>query len=421
MEFIIYLLKVNIAIVLFYGIYRLLFQQDTFFRWKRFALLSIVFISFLYPAIDLTRQMIANQQLKNILDTVYIPVYNLPEVVITGNANTTVNFFPQIIIAIYILVSALLFIRMLFQIGTIAYKLHRIDKKVLFGQTVYESPGMETPFSFFRWIVLDSSRYSESELREILLHETAHVKQKHSADTIVAELMCVLCWFNPFAWLLKKEIRMNLEFLADRSVLSSGCGAEHYQFHLLRLTYPKAAAKITNNFNVSLLKKRIFMMNKKETSYRSRWKYALILPVIALLLFFNSMFQTQAATGNEMNDVQQPPATTQDKPERQIFNHVEIMPQFPGGEVALMKWLQENIAYPKEAAEKGIQGRVVIRFVVTPDGSIEDLEILRPLDPLCDEEAVRVAKIMPKWIPGKQNGNPVYVYYSLPVVFRLQP
>jgi len=418
MEFVIYLLKVNIAIVLFYGIYRLLFQQDTFFQWKRIALLAVIFISFLYPAIDLTRQMIANHQLKNVLETVSIPVYSLPDVVVTGNAKTPVNFFPQIILVIYLLVSGLLFIRMLFQLGTIAYKLRKTNKKVLFGQTVYESPGLKTPFSFFRWIVLDSSRYSEMELQEILLHETTHAKQGHSADTLLAEFICVLCWFNPFAWLLKTEIRMNLEFLADRSVLSSGCGAEHYQFHLLHLSYHKAEAKITNNFNVSLLKKRIFMMNKKQTSYRSMWKYALMLPVIVMLLLFNSAFQTKAEPDNKMNYDQQNPAPDQDKP--QIFSHVEVMPQYPGGIDSLMKFLSENINYPPEAVTKETQGRVVLRFVVTPDGSIDDVEVVKSLDSsFCDNEAVRVVKSMPKWIPGTQNGNPVYVYFALPITFRL--
>ena len=416
MEFVIYLLKVNIAIVLFYGIYRLLFQQDTFFQWKRLALPAVIFISFLYPAIDLTRQLIANHQLKTVLETVSIPVYNLPEVVVTGNAKAPVNYFPQIILAIYLLVSGLLLIRMLVQFGTIAYKLHKTTKKVLFGQTVYESPGLKTPFSFFRWIVLDSSRYSEMELQEILLHETTHVKQVHSADTLLAEFLCVLCWFNPFAWLLKTEIRMNLEFLADRSVLSSGCGAEHYQFHLLHLSYHKAAAKITNNFNVSLLKKRIFMMNKKQSSYRSMWKYALMLPVVAMLLFFNSAFQTKAEPDNKMNYDQQNPVSTQDKP--LIFSRVDVMPQFPGGEAALMKFLADNIQYPK-VHEDGVPGRVFVRFIVTPEGSIEDVEVLKPLDPSCDKEALRVIKMMPKWIPGKQNGKPVYVYYTLPVTFRL--
>jgi len=461
MEFMVYLLKVNIALALFYGIYRLLFRQDTFFQWKRRVLLTILFISFAYPMVDLSRQLIGNHPEGNLLETVYIPINSLPEVVVTGNATHSVLFFQQALPSIYFLIAGLLFIRMLFQIGTILYKLSRTTKKVLYGRTVYESPGLKTPFSFFRWIVLDSSQYSEPELQEILMHETTHGSQIHSADTILAELVCIVCWFNPFAWLLKSEVRMNLEFLADRSVLSSGCRADHYQFHLLRLSYHKAAAKITNNFNVSLLKKRIFMMNKKQTSRRSIWKYASILPAVALLLFFNSAFQTKASPDNEMTISQQASRKAQDQPavttashvqqapqkakvkpavvktstaqqtpqkvqektalkeNKVIFSHVEVMPQFPGGDEALIKYLHDNVNYPKEAAEQGIQGRVTVRFVVTPSGAIEDVSIQKELDPVCDEEAIRVVKAMPNWIPGKQNGKTVTVYYSLPIVFKL--
>jgi len=108
----------------------------------------------------------------------------------------------------------------------------------------------------------------------------------------------------------------------------------------------------------------------------------------------------------------------QETPE--IFSHVEVPPQFPGGEKELMKWLNENIKYPTIAAEQGIQGRVVLRFVVSPDGSVGQVEVQRSLDPSCDKEAQRVVKKMPKWLPGKQNGNAVYVYYTLPVLFKLQ-
>jgi len=167
------------------------------------------------------------------------------------------------------------------------------------------------------------------------------------------------------------------------------------------------------------------MMNKKQTSHRSIWKYALILPVLAILLFFNTTLQTKAEPGNEMNTSQQASQKAQDKPvannsKPNIFSDVEVMPEFPGGEAALMKFLGDNIVYPKEAQEKGIQGRVSLRLAITPDGSIEDVQVVKGLDPLCDKEAIRVVKAMPKWIPGKQNGEPVYVYFNLPIVFRLQ-
>ena len=123
----------------------------------------------------------------------------------------------------------------------------------------------------------------------------------------------------------------------------------------------------------------------------------------------------------DIADLLQHKVIVEDKKEEiQIFNHVEEMPKFPGGDQALLKWLSDNIQYPPIAQEQGIQGTVSIRFVVKPDGSVDDVEIVKSLDPSCDREAVRQVKRLPKFIPGKQNGNPVHVYFNLPVRFKLQ-
>jgi protein TonB len=106
--------------------------------------------------------------------------------------------------------------------------------------------------------------------------------------------------------------------------------------------------------------------------------------------------------------------------EPEIFNHVEQMPMFPGGDEELLKWLQKNIVYPEIAKEQNIQGTVNLRFVVRPNGTIDDVQIVKSLDKNCDQEAVRGVKKMPKWIPGQQNGKAVNVYYNLPVRFKLQ-
>ncbi|PXV64372.1 protein TonB [Dysgonomonas alginatilytica] len=104
----------------------------------------------------------------------------------------------------------------------------------------------------------------------------------------------------------------------------------------------------------------------------------------------------------------------------QIHDIVEVMPQFPGGMSELMRYLGANIKYPTIAAENDIEGRVVLKFVVGKDGTISNIQVIRPLDPSCDKEAVRVVKMMSKWIPGMQNGHPVAVYFTLPVLFKLQ-
>lgn len=106
-------------------------------------------------------------------------------------------------------------------------------------------------------------------------------------------------------------------------------------------------------------------------------------------------------------------------PKEKPFVSVEQMPQFPGGQVEMNKYISENLQYPKVAKDNGIQGRVVLRFVVDKDGSISDVQVVRSLDPSCDKEAVRVIKSMPKWNPGKQNGREVPVYFTLPVTFKI--
>ncbi|OIP84245.1 MAG: energy transducer TonB [Porphyromonadaceae bacterium CG2_30_38_12] len=103
-----------------------------------------------------------------------------------------------------------------------------------------------------------------------------------------------------------------------------------------------------------------------------------------------------------------------------VFQVVETMPAFPGGDQALFRFLGENVKYPVIAQENGIQGRVICQFVVNKDGSIVDVEVVRPVDPSLDKEAVRVIKSMPKWSPGKQRGKSVRVKYTLPVNFKLQ-
>ena len=99
---------------------------------------------------------------------------------------------------------------------------------------------------------------------------------------------------------------------------------------------------------------------------------------------------------------------------------VEQMPQFPGGNEALLKYISTHLKYPVIAAENGIEGTVTLRFVVSPTGEVTKVEILRQLDPSCDKEAIRVIKSLPQWVPGKQNGKPVPVYFTVPVRFRLQ-
>ena len=112
-------------------------------------------------------------------------------------------------------------------------------------------------------------------------------------------------------------------------------------------------------------------------------------------------------------------STAQTKKNDMVFDVVEVMPQYPGGQIAMMKYIMENIKYPEQAMKEGIQGRVTVRFIVEKDGSISNVKPVLSVHPLLDKEAVRVVESMPKWSPGKQNGKPVRVRFNVPVMFKL--
>ena len=317
----------------------------------------------------------------------------------------------------------------------------------------------------YRTLFLLPESHTESEISEIITHEETHARQYHSADVLVSEIMCTFCWFNPFVWLMKREVRGNLEYMADHRVLETGHDSKSYQYHLLGLAHHKAAANLSNSFNVLPLKNRIKMMNKRRTKEIGRTKYLMFLPLAALLMIISNIevvarttkefakemmaapeeqgvSQTELANGPELPDGMTGVATLQDKKGTQktkevapppppapvksatvndsvVFEVVEEMPDFPGGQSALMEYLAKNIKYPATAHENGKQGRVIVMFVVKKDGSISDVKTVRGVDPYLDKEAERVIAAMPNWKPGKQRGQAVNVRFTVPVTFRL--
>ena len=279
----------------------------------------------------------------------------------------------------------------------------------------------EGPFSFFDWIFINPERHKSDAIEEIMMHELTHCQQLHSIDIIFSELFCIIFWFNPFVWLLKREVRLNLEYLADNSVLANGKDNKEYQYHLLGLTYRKNVATISNNFNVLPIKKRIKMMNKKKTNNSMRVKYVLYVPMIVMLLIVSNIDSIARSVTNVTVDNKVAPVSVLQKQktpdnDQKVYTVVSEMPKFNGN---LFQWLAQNIKYPAEASQKHQQGTVMIKFVVEADGRVRQAEIIRGASPSLDKEAMRIVSIMPKWIPGKQDGRPVAVYYTLPIKFKL--
>ena len=424
----IYLLQVNLGIILFYALYKLICTRDTLFNSRRLILMLALILPFIIPLIDIREWMETRDSLVMLTNFDYSTT--IPEIVV-GTAGTEpgnqVFVISEWIKNIYIAGILALSVRLIVQVISLFLIILRTPEKTVNGIRIKCMKDKSGPFSFFNWIFLNPDNVKEEEISEILTHEMAHVRQKHSIDVIISELVNICCWINPFAWLMKREVRLNLEFLADRKVMDAGFATKNYQYHLLGLTYNHKYG-LSNNFNFSHLKQRIIMMNKKKTNGAGHIKYALFaIPAFALLLAGNISCSSEATKTDDVKEkaVTEKPEVVETPAEKaetkdEVFMVVEQMPEFPGGIQELMSFLSKNIKYPKAAQENGIQGRVIVQFVVEKDGTPTEFKVMRSVDPDLDAEALRVMKEMPKWKPGMQKGQVVRVKYTLPVTFRLQ-
>lgn len=406
-----YLIKANVVLVVLFGFYQLISAGDTFFKWRRLSLLTIYVLSLLLPAIDPSVLVNETAPLGNFLPRM---AYNLPEVTVQP---THATFdWQQLAVWLYTGVALALLLRVLWQVVVVCRLAQRSERATLHGTAVCLLTGDYSPFSFFRWIFVNPDDKTPSQVQQILTHEQTHVAQWHSVDALLSQLFVAAFWFNPVAWLMRLQVRNNLEYLADRSVISGGTDKKAYQYHLLAVAYRTNVATITNNFNVLPLKKRIKMMNKQTSNPLARFKYLLFVPLAVALLAMNS---TAMRANVQKKVVKSTKVTKKTGTTDKVYEVCEQMPIFPGGDAAMMKYLSENVKYPALAIKAQEQGRVVVSFTVEKDGAISDVKVARSVTPSLDAEAVRVVKAMPKWTPGKQDGQLVRVRYNVPVSFKL--
>ena len=412
----IYLLKANVGIALFYAFYKLFCQRDTFFQWRRFALLSFLGISFIYPLLNI-QDWVKEQPAMYELADYYATWMATEEITVTTPVVIDAPQLPSLLtigIYLYYIGVIVMSFRFIAQLCSVFRMRWKGTRSMIDGQRIISIPTEADPFSFFGWIFLYLPGLKDESRQEILKHEQTHARQWHSMDVILCELINIVCWFNPFAWLIKTEIRLNLEYLADNKVAETTSDCKLYQYHLLNLVNKNVQTGLCNNFNVSHLKHRIIMMNKKRTHTAGRIKYALFVPLAAALLIASNISCISSEKQEEISEKQESRAA-----EGEVFQVVEEMPEFPGGMGECMKWLGQNIKYPADAKEKGVQGRVIVQFVVEKDGTIVNAKVVRGVDPDLDAEALRVVNQSPKWKPGKQKGEAVRVKYTLPIMFRL--
>lgn len=517
MTFLHYLVQVNLYLVLFYGFYRFLLANETFYNLNRIYLVGSAVLSFGIPFwySDYIQSFFITQQVNEVFYTVLSPA-------VFGAKASTENPFTwyDLLKVFYVFCTIFLFIKLIFNFLQL--------KRILQNTESYSKFG--AGFSFFNFVFVDKDLQKHEVVME---HEYVHIKQLHSADVILFEVIAVLCWFNPVVYFYKKSVKHIHEFIADDIASKLEASKADYAMLLFSQQFGLNPHQLTNQFiDKSTLKRRIEMLHKPRSRKIALLKYGFTAPLFALMLVIAS---ASIAKNNGIKKVEKIVASTAEMPitelsilpikeilekketpvkgkvtaaedgkplagvtivvkgknmgtttdvdgnyminatpsdelvftfvgfesstmpvtdkkvidvklksrkdgtpiglhevvvagykptinyeSEEIFTTVEEQPSFPDGIKNMYQYIARNLRYPEPARRASVQGKVFVKFIVRKDGSVSDLQILKGIGFGCDEETVRVLGSMPKWTPGKQNGKPVSVYFTMPVSFVLE-
>ena len=411
-----YIIKSALTLALLYTCIMPLLEKETFHRLNRIIVLGCLLLSFIIPLIHFTGG--TNQTIDMVRQAV-----QLPEILIDGNANKlSVWSLTDILICIYTLGVVAMLSLTAIQTMSLMLRLRRCehitDNK---GNVIVLTDYATSPFCLFHYIVMSHDDYANNRCF-VLTHEQEHIRLRHYIDLIILQFATIIQWFNPFVWLIGKNLKAIHEFEVDEAVLNKGIDATRYQKFLVVKAVGNRLQPFANNLNKESLKRRIIMMNQKKSNRWMMLKALFVIPVatLAVSVFANtsdmrSMAKAANTTANSIstNNMQtkQSDIKTADK--------VEVMPEFKGGNKAMMEFLMMNMKYPESAVKAKQQGKAVVEFVVKKDGTVSDVYIVKSTGyDVLDNEAMRVVKSMPAWEPGKQKGKPVDVKYFVPITFR---
>lgn len=282
--FFIYLLKASVLISVYFLAYHFLLRKETFFTTNRWFLLAGLTTSAILPFYFITKTIVVEHPKVSMNDII---AYSQPDAMTLPLEEAfTIDWF-QLGLLAYVLVCLLYFGKILTNLASLFRLLY---KKEVIKKDQYSLVDLDdniAPFSFFNYIVFNSTYYTQDELQSILLHEKVHSQEKHSIDVMIAKFFCIIFWFNPFMWLYKKAMIQNLEYIADQKASQLIDDKKVYQKALLKVVTHQNCLSITNHFYQSLIKKRIVMLNKNQSHKRNSWKYALIIPaLIAFVMLF---------------------------------------------------------------------------------------------------------------------------------------
>ncbi len=284
------------------------------------------------------------------------------------------------------------------------------------GRIVRVPSGDLLCFSAFGHIFISDSIPDERAQR-MISHEMKHISLGHHRDLMLAGIITALQWFNPAAWLVSRSLKALHEYEADSRCITDGEDILSYQQLLLSSVFRTPVTLFSNSFSkYSLLKTRFTMMTKKRTGGLSSLKVAMALPLAIMLLL---VFSCKERSGSKTEAA---PAVTEIEAPAEVFTVVEDMPVFQDDTThrAFMNWVGANLKYPEEAAKQGIQGRVMVQFIIDEQGNVTEPKVIQGADPLLDQAAIDLISGSPQWTPGRQRDVPVKVSMTIPINFALK-
>lgn len=468
-----YSLRSAFVLAMLYIPYMLMLRKESFFHLNRIVLLSILLLSLALPLLDvhslaweglapvqtLFRPASAGSDVQ--VSAVLMPEVDVRAAQVIGSPALGAWHYVSLVFVVVMVAVFLWHVCQVVQMGVV------MRRGSLWWQTsdgvhVYCHAEEVAPYSWMRSVVISERDYRENG-REILLHEMAHVRARHSLDLLLLALVQTLQWWNPLVYILGSSMRDVHEYQADDSVLRHGVSARDYQLLLIKKVVGSGSYAFANNFDHSLIIKRITMMQKSKSAKWMCSKVLYILPMATLALSAFATVQSTALpangndtagaavgkvstlTVNKQAEVQKDAAfalpsagsqagkddTDSVKVSADYCAMAAVYPSFPGGDAELFAFLCKTIHYPAKAMELGVQGRVFVRFLVEKDGSISDIRIIKEIADAaklhatianarakdgkaekvdeaacqaavdaCNEEVIRVVKAMPKWTPA---------------------
>ena len=307
---------INVAVILLacLAFYKLLLRRETFYKMNRFFLITCLAVSFALPLLQVPQELSFRKPVnrESLIVNSEESIVNSPQSTVNTNQQqgadskqpeaineqpltnndqtkqTAINNSP------FTIHQAMTWLFWIYWFGVIVFGVSFLFQLVLLLVRAYRNPviidgkyrivevsGDKAPCSFGNNIFINPAKYEWETYNQIIEHEKVHIRQNHTLDIIIAELLLIFQWFNPFAWIYRREIESNLEFLTDDQLIQQKIDKQSYQLSLMKVSAPHFPLSLTTNYNQSILKKRIAMMNKKRSNLHTAWKYFFLLPVFA--------------------------------------------------------------------------------------------------------------------------------------------